>query len=114
MLPIPSDFFVENSQPGQFYQHCLPQVFRYLNTVSHIDDEIFAAFNGSRRQTTDRWETIHIQSMTADFGDEKTFLRNAGFSALISAEEIAKYNGGLEFPSVFGYWDEGTLSAERN
>jgi hypothetical protein len=107
MLPVPSDFFVENHEGAQLYQHCLPQVFRYISSVTNTDAAIIALFNGSRPRTTDQWETIHIQSMTAEFGDERKFLKEAGFGSVISAEEIAAFNGDKEYPSTFGYWDEG-------
>jgi len=109
MVPVPSDFFVENVEAGQFYQQCLPQVFRYISSVAFMDEEIIALFNGSRPATTDQWETLHIQSMTADFGEERQFLRNAGYGTIFAAEDLAKFNGNKEYPSTYGYWDEDSL-----
>jgi hypothetical protein len=46
--------------------------------------------------------------MTADFGDERQFLRNAGFGTIIAAEDISKFRTDKKYPSTYGYWDEGT------
>jgi phosphoglycerol transferase MdoB-like AlkP superfamily enzyme len=72
-----------------------------------MEGEFQAILNGSRLKTTDQWETAHFQSMTAEFGNEERFFRDLGFGTIFSAEHMTERNGGKEYPSTFGYWDEG-------
>ena len=107
MLAVPEDWFVEIDEPARPYQHCLPKVFRHVNSITDTGAEIFALLNGSRQETTDHWETAHFQSMTGRYEDEAGLLRTAGFSTVITAEELAELNGYQEHPSTYGYFDEG-------
>jgi hypothetical protein len=108
MLPIPADFSVEIEPPAKFYQHCLPQVFRHLNSVTDISEEISSFLHGKPSETTDQWETAHFQSMSGEWEDEIGILKAVGFSSVFDAEKISQFNGGEEFPSSFGYFDEGS------
>jgi hypothetical protein len=114
MLAVPEDWFVEIDEPARLYQHCLPKVFRHVNSVTDTGAEIFALLNGSRPETTDYWETAHFQSMTGRYEDEAGLLRTAGFSTVITAEELAELNGYQEHPSTYGYYDEGIPSFARS
>jgi hypothetical protein len=108
MLPVPMDWLVETDEPARLYQHCLPKVFRHVNSVTDTGAEIFALLNGSRPETTDHWETAHFQSMTGRYEDEAGLLRTVGFSTVITAEELGELNGYQDHPSTYGYYDEGT------
>ena len=109
MVPVPMDWAVEFMEPAKYYQHCLPQIFRYMNSVTDTHSEIMALFNGSRPRTTDQWETVHIQSMTGEWENEAGLLRATGFNTVITAEDIAQFNGDAPHPSTFGYFDEGIV-----
>ena len=102
------DWAVEITPPAEFYQYCLPQVFRHMSAVTDTESEIMAVFmNDSRPRTTDQWETVHIQSSTGDWDYGKEIIKAAGFHTLIRAEHLAQMNGDKEFPNTFGYYDEG-------
>ena len=103
------DWSVEIAPPAKFYQHCLPQVFRHINSVTDISDEISSFLHGERPNTTDQWETTHFQSMTGDWDGELEIYKAVGFSSVFDAEQISQFNGDQEHPSVFGYFDEGML-----
>jgi hypothetical protein len=107
MLPIPQDFGIELVAPAKFYQTCLPEAFRLINTVTDISHEIFDAASDNRSATTDSWETAHIQSMTTDWESELQALKRFGFSSVFDGENIAKLNPGKEFGHAFGFFDEG-------
>jgi hypothetical protein len=107
MLPIPQDFGLELDAPAKFYQTCLPEVFRLINTVTDISQEIFDAVSDNRSATTDSWETAHIQSMTTDWESELQALKRFGFSSVFDGDNIAKLNPGKEFGHAFGFFDEG-------
>ena len=107
MLPVPIDWAVEFQPPAKYYQHCFPQVLRYMNSVTNTEAEMMAFFNGSRPNTTDQWETAHFQSMTGEWEDERGIIKACGFNSVFVAEDIAEFNGGQEFPTTFGYFDEG-------
>ena len=109
MLPVPVDWSVEIEPPAKFYQHCLPQVFRHINSVTDISNETSRFLHGERLETTDQWETAHFQSMTGEWESELELLKAVGFSSVFDAEQISQFNGGKAYPSVFGYFDEGRL-----
>ena len=108
MLPVPMDWAVEFQGPAKYYQHCLPQTLRHMGSVTKTEHEIISLFNGSRPNTTDQWETVHIQSMTGEWENEGGIIRACGFNAVITAEDIAEFNGHKPFPTTFGYFDEGS------
>lgn len=101
------DWTVEIEPEAKFYQHCLPQVFRNINSVTDISHEILSLLHGNRSETTDQWETTHFQSMTGQWDGELEILKAVGFSSVFDAESMSKFNGNKEFPSSFGYFDEG-------
>lgn len=107
MLPVPMDWFIENFEPAKLYQHCLPQVFRYMDAVSNTTGEMIDVFSGSPPEVTDQWDTVHIQSMTGDYGAETKFFKDAGFGKVLASEEMSTLNGGKEWPSTYGFFDEG-------
>jgi hypothetical protein len=107
MLPIPYDFAIEYRPPAKLYQHCLPQVFRIINSVTDISAEIFDMALDNRSATTDFWETAHFQSMSTDWEDELSMLKNFGFSAIFDGNNIAKFSPDKEYDHTFGYFDEG-------
>jgi hypothetical protein len=107
------DWAVEFQGHAKYYQHCLPQAFRHMGSVTNTGNELMALFNGSRPNTTDQWETIHIQSMTGKWEDEAGIIRACGFNSVITAEDIAEFNGHQDFPSIFGYFDEGIVTLLR-
>ena len=109
MLPLPVDWTVENQAPAKFYQHCLPRVFRHINSVTDISNETSSFLHGQPPKTTDQWEATHFQSMTGEWDDELGILKAVGFNSVFDAEQIFQFNGGKEHPSVFGYFDEGNL-----
>lgn len=107
MLPVARDWGVELKPPTNWYQRCLPEVFRHLNLVTDTDAEVNAIFNNTRPETTDQWETTHSQAMTGEWDNGKTLFKDAGFINFISAEGIAEQNGQKKFDNAFGYFDEG-------
>lgn len=107
MLPVPLDWNVESIPPTNWYQHCLPETFRYINLVTDTEDEINAIFNNSRPATTDFWETIHIQAMTSEWDYEGALFKTAGFGTIVTSDMLSNYNGNKEFESTLGYFDEG-------
>jgi Sulfatase len=109
MVPVPMDWAIEIHPPAKFYQQCLPQVLRYMNTVTNTESELMAVFNGSVPTTTDHWDAVHIQSMTGEWDYGKEIIKATGFDSVIVAEHLAKFNGGKEFPSTFGYFDTGSF-----
>ena len=111
MLPLPLDWSAEIEPPAKFYQHCLPKVFRHVNSVTDTSDEIAGFLHGEHPATTDQWETAHFQSMTGEWEDELGIYKACGFSSVFDAERILTFKEGedKEFPSVFGYFDEGRL-----
>jgi len=108
------DWAVENVPPATFYQHCLPRTFRYLNTVGDHSSEVFDTLNSQQPRTTDQWETAHFQSMTGQWEDEAGLLKKTGFQSTFLAEEIWRFKIAqgvdADFPTTFGYFDEGSLS----
>ena len=78
-----------------------------MNLVTNTDSEINALFNNSRSSTTDYWETVYVQSMTAVWDDGVNILKNSGFSTLITSAIMGEFNGKKQFDSDFGYFDEG-------
>lgn len=111
MLPVPLDWGVESAPPTQWYQHCLPETFRFMNLAINTDSEINALFNNSRPSTTDEWETIHLQTMTGEWDNGFHLFKSAGFSTVITAENIANLNENKPFDTAFGYFDEGSSLA---
>jgi phosphoglycerol transferase MdoB-like AlkP superfamily enzyme len=91
------------------YQTCLPQVFRHLNSVTDTESEILSLINGTRPPTTDQWETVHIESATGRWDNEKTILQYAGFNTVVTAEDIDRMRDLGEFDSSLGYFDERSL-----
>jgi hypothetical protein len=110
MLPLPQDWSFEFPAPAKFYQNCFPQVLRYMNSVTNTDDELMATFWNATRRTRDKWETVHIQSSTGEWDYGKGIIKATGMDATIFAENLAQMNGRKDFPSTFGYFDEGSLS----
>lgn len=89
------------------YQHCLPQVFRYINSVADTEAEMLAISNNTRPNITDSWETMYIGSSTALYDHEKELIQSFGFDTVITAEALQTYNENLgEFDTAFGYFDE--------
>jgi hypothetical protein len=107
MLPVPLDWAVEANPPAKFYQHCLPQVFRYMNSVTDREAELMDVFRNITTRTTDQWETVHIHSSTGEWDWARDIIKGSGFNTVILAEDLAKLNGGQEFPNTFGYFDDG-------
>ena len=102
------DWAVETTPPAKWYQHCLPQVLRYMSSVTDTESELMAVFtNDSRPPVTDQWETVHIQSSTGEWDYGKEIIKATGFHSAILGEQLKKLNGGVPFPSTFGYYDEG-------
>ena len=113
MIPVPMDWAVESEPPAKWYQHCLPQILRYMGSATDTESELMAVFmNDSRPRTTDQWETVHIQSSTGDWDNGKKIIKGTGFNSVILAEHLMELNGGIEFPSTFGYFDEGIYFLE--
>ena len=109
MLPVPMDWSVEGTPPAKFYQHCLPQVLRYMSSVTDRDSELVAGFRNESLWTTDQWETTHIASSTGEWDHGKEIIKGTGMNSAVFAEQIAEMNGNQSFPSTFGYFDEGRL-----
>jgi len=114
MLPVPMDWAVEGTPPAKFYQHCLPQVLRYMSSVTDRSSEVMAGFKNSSKWTTadqwgttDQWETTHIGSSTGEWDMGNEIIRATGMNSAIFAEQLAEMNGNQPFPSTFGYFDEG-------
>ena len=78
-----------------------------MDAVSNTTDEMIDVFKGSRPLVTDQWDTIHLQSMTGDYGSESKFFKNAGFGKVFASEQMWSFNGGRKWPSTYGYFDEG-------
>ncbi len=106
-IPLPLDWTEELSPPASGYQYCFPQVLRYLNSISNTEDEIMDLYRNKSRRTTNKWETVHVHSSTGAWDLGREIIKDSGFDAVILAEEIAEFNGGKEFPSTFGYFDDG-------
>lgn len=81
-----------------------------MNSVTNTDDELMATFWNATRRTRDKWETVHIQSSTGEWDYGKGIIKATGMDATIFAENLAQMNGLKDFPSTFGYFDEGSLS----
>jgi len=109
MIPTPSDGTWEFGAPAQFYQRCVPEIFRLVNSVTDVSREILDFEYGNRTATTDMWETAHFQSMTTDWEEELDMLKSFGFSSVFDGNCLAKFNGNKEFDHAFGYFDEGTV-----
>ena len=107
MVPVPMDWAVEAIPPAEFYQYCFPQVLRYMNSVTNTENEVFEIFNGTRPNTTDQWETVHIGASTGGWDYGREIIKQAGFNAVITAEQLAELNGHKPFEHTFGYFDEG-------
>jgi hypothetical protein len=108
IIPAPLDWTVELVAPSAPYQHCLPQVFRYLSSVTNTEEELMDIFrNNSRPRTTDQWETVHIHSSTGEWDLGRDVIKSMGFNSVILAEQLAELNGRKQFPSTFGYFDDG-------
>jgi phosphoglycerol transferase MdoB-like AlkP superfamily enzyme len=90
------------------YQHCLPQVFRHINSVTKTEDEILAIASGTRPEITDMWETVHIEAASGAYDHEKDILEAAGFSTVLTGEDIEsiRYDFGGE---LLGFDDETAL-----
>jgi len=113
IIPAPLDWTRELEPPSEPYQHCLPQVFRYLASVTNTEEELMALFrNDSRPRTTDQWETVHIHSSTGEWDLGRDVIKSMGFNSVILAEQLAELNGYKEFPSTFGYFDDGLKSSD--
>jgi phosphoglycerol transferase MdoB-like AlkP superfamily enzyme len=108
-LALPIDFSVEFEEPAQMYQTCLPQIFRHINSVTDVESEILALANYTRPRVTDNWETVHIETATGVYDHEKEILQKAGFSTVITAEDLAENWSLGEFDSPMGYYDERGL-----
>jgi len=91
------------------YQTCLPQVFRHINTVTNTESEILAIANSTRPRITDNWETVHVETATGVYDHEKEILQRAGFSTVVTAEDVDELMGLGEFDSPLGYYDERSL-----
>jgi hypothetical protein len=107
MIPTPTDYTAEYGEPARFYQRCAPEIFRLVNSVADISQEILDLECGNRSATTNIWETAHFQSITTDWEDELGMLKTFGFSSVFDGENIARFNGNKEFDHAFGYFDEG-------
>jgi hypothetical protein len=108
-IPAPVDWTQEFTPPASGYQHCFPQVLRYLNSLSSTENEIMDSYKNKSRPTTDKWETVHVHSSTGTWDWGREVIKESGFDAIILAEEIYQLNGGKEYPSTFGYFDDGPL-----
>lgn len=110
MIPVPMDWAVESEPPAKWYQHCLPQVLRYMSSVTDRETEVMAFFkNATTPRTTDQWETVHVQSSTGEWDRGKEIIKGTGMNIAILGEQLAELNGDVPFPSTFGYYDEGTI-----
>jgi hypothetical protein len=103
---LPIDWTAEFESPAKMYQHCLPQVFRYINSVTKTETELLAIINGTRPAVTDMWETTHIETATGTWDHEKELLETTGFTTVITAEEIGEARHLGEFDGNTGYVDE--------
>jgi hypothetical protein len=105
------DWAVELEEPAKFYQHCLPQTFRHINSVTDITEELTNLLHGERLETIDQWDVLHFQSMTGEWDEERAIYKNAGFSSIFDAERISEFDGYVEdpeeYPSTLGFFDEG-------
>ena len=111
---MPMDWSVEAMPPAKFYQHCFPQVIRYMNSVTDTKSEAMGIFNDTPPRTVDHWETVHIHSSTGEWDYAKKIIKAAGFNTVILAEELGEMNGYKTFPNTFGYFDDGNLSSKSN
>lgn len=102
------DWTVELDSPAKFYQHCLPEVFRHINSVT---DTVSNPLPGKRPKTIDQWDVVHFQSMTGEWDAELDLYKSAGFSSVFDAERMFEFGGyPEEYPGVLGYFDEGRVS----
>jgi hypothetical protein len=108
-LCVPVDWTLEKST-GTPYQHCFPEVLRYLNTVSNTEDEVMTVYENKSVRTTDKWENVHVHSSTGKWDFGRPVIKDSGFDAVILAEDIWQLNGGMDYPSTFGYFDDGAPS----
>lgn len=111
MIGLPMDFGAEIRGNAKYYQTCLAQVLREINSVTDLDDEILASFNGTKGNTTsDQWKTSHITASSCVWDNHKEMLRRIGYDTLIDAEFMKQVNSSMEFGHFQGFWDEGTFS----
>jgi hypothetical protein len=106
-IAAPVDWTQEKAS-GTPYNHCFPQVLRYLNTATNTESEIMNVYRNQSRRTTDKWETVHVHSSTGKWDYGRAVIKDSGFDAVILAEDIWQLNGGHEYPSTFGYFDDGS------
>ena len=66
-----------------------------------------SVYRNKSRRTTDKWETVHVHSSTGKWDYGREVIKDSGFDAVILAEDIWALNGGHEYPSTFGYFDDG-------
>jgi len=107
-LGLPLDFSVEFEPPAEMYQHCLPQVFRHINSVTDTEDEIRAIASGNRSEITDIWETVHIEAARGEYDHEKDILQGVGFGAVLAGEDIEEIRN-ENFTNAHGWDDETAL-----
>lgn len=107
-LGLPIDFSVEFEPPAQMYQHCLPQVFRHINSVTDTEAEIRAIASGTRPEVTDMWETVHFEAARGAYDHEKEILQGVGFSTVLTGEDIEDIRN-ENFTNKHGWDDETAL-----
>jgi phosphoglycerol transferase MdoB-like AlkP superfamily enzyme len=80
-----------------------------MNSVTSTEEELLAIVNGIRPNTTDQWETVHVQSAIGSYEYEKKILQTAGFNTVVTADELDMLWNIGEFNHPFGYFDDYAL-----
>jgi hypothetical protein len=109
MIGLPMDFGAEIKGNAKYYQTCLAQVLRQINSATDMEDEFLASFNQSITNTTvtDQWMTSHITASSCLWDNHKEMIRRIGYDTIIDAESMQRVHGPKEFGHFQGYWDEG-------
>lgn len=106
-LGLPIDWTVEMEQPAKLYQHCLPQVFRYLNSIADTWEETVDIMNSNPPTVTDIWDLAHISTNKGQYDHERKLLESFGFNSVITSEDIGRLlpdHPPLDFD--LGYYDD--------
>jgi hypothetical protein len=106
-LGLPIDWTVEMEQPARLYQHCLPQVFRYLNSITDTWEETVDIMNSNPPAVTDIWDLAHISTNKGQYDHERRLFEAFGFNSVITSEDIGRLmpdHPPLDF--TLGYYDD--------
>ena len=93
--------------PAKLYQHCLPQVFRHINSITDTWQETLDILNATPPAETDQWQLTHISTCKGKYDHERELLESFGFESVITAENIrALLPNHPKLDFSLGYYDD--------